>query len=124
MKSFIINIQSTIDSQILESGCSELLEDKLAEEPPTRCPSTETEYSWIRKTVLEELDLLKDDIQDADDRIDTFIQQCIGKNIGDQRFILIFESFLNNQSIYEKIIKLGWIPIIVRNQKNRRGARK
>lgn len=37
--------------------------------------------------------------------------------MGLQKYVLIFESFLNNKSIIEKIIILGWIPIIVRNQK-------
>ncbi len=86
-------------------------------EPLTRAPSTESEFSWIRKTVLEELELLKDDIRDADDTIDTYIEQCLGKNVGTEKFVLLFESFLDNKFIIQKIISLGWIPIIVRNQK-------
>jgi hypothetical protein len=42
----------------------------------------------------------------------------LGKNlVSDRKFVLVFESFTNNKSIIEKIINLGWIPIIVRNQK-------
>lgn len=59
-------------------------------EPPTRLPSTDSEFSWIRKTVLEELELLKDDILDADDKIDGYVEQALGKNLGEKRFVLVF----------------------------------
>ena len=51
MKSFITNIESAIELEPIESS-SPLLSPN---EPPTRLPSTESEFSWIRKTVLEEL---------------------------------------------------------------------
>jgi hypothetical protein len=41
----------------------------------------------------------------------------LGKNLGEQRYVLMFESFLDNKFIIEKIRALGWVPIIVRNQK-------
>ncbi len=41
----------------------------------------------------------------------------MGKNFGEQRYVLIFESFLDNKFIIEKIRALGWVPIVVRNQK-------
>ncbi len=66
MKSFITNIEATIETESLEGSSPQLP----PLEAPTRLPSTESEFSWIRKTVLEELELLKDDIQDADDKID------------------------------------------------------
>lgn len=114
MKSFITNIQSAIENEPLESLSPELPPT----EAPTRLPSNDSEYSWIRKTVLEQLELLKDDILEADDKIDLHLETCLGKNlVSDKKFVLVFESFTNNKSIIEKIINLGWIPIIVRNQK-------
>ena len=32
-------------------------------------------------------------------------------------YVLVFESFLDNKFIVEKIIALGWVPIIAKNQK-------
>jgi hypothetical protein len=59
-------------------------------EAPTRLPSTDSEFSWIRKVVIEELDLLRDDIEDADDRIDEYLEQMLGKNLGLPKFVLFF----------------------------------
>lgn len=114
MKSFITNIESAIETEPNEVS-SPLLPPT---EAPTRLPSTESEFSWIRKTVLEQLQLLKDDIRDADDKIDESLENCLGKNQGSEKFVLVFESFLDNKSILDCIINLGWKPIIVRNQRS------
>ena len=65
MKSFICNIAANIETEDPEISCEA---EEALEDPPTRNPSSESEFAWIRKTVLEEIQLLRDDIEEAEEK--------------------------------------------------------